>query len=39
MPENAGDWSCDKPAEDGKVEKYTRCKIVCNAGYDSWKGK
>ena len=38
MPENADSWSCNKPVEDGKVEKYTRCKIICQDGYDFWKG-
>ena len=39
LPENADYWSCNKPVEDGKVEKYTRCKIICQDGYDFWKGK
>ena len=39
MPENAEYWSCNKPVDQGKVEKYTRCKIVCLEGYDFSKGK
>ena len=39
MPENAENWSCSKPVDQGKVEKYTRCKIVCLEGYDLSKGK
>ena len=39
MPENVDSWSCDKPILEGKVEKYTRCKIVCSDGYDFSKGK
>ena len=38
MPEYADSWSCNKPIENGKVEKYARCKIVCHDGYDFWKG-
>ena len=38
MPENADSWSCNKPINQGKVEKYTRCKIVCLDGYDFSKG-
>ena len=38
LPENADSWSCNKPVENGKVEKYARCKIVCHDGYDFWKG-
>ena len=38
MPENADSWSCNKPVNEDKVEKYTRCKIVCHDGYDFWKG-
>ena len=39
MPDNADSWSCNKPVDDGTVENYTRCKIVCLEGYDIWKGK
>ena len=39
MPANSEYWSCNKPVDEGKVEKYTRCKIVCLEGYDFSKGK
>jgi len=39
MPENAHSWSCDKPVYQDKVEKYTKCKIVCLEGFDLSKSK
>ena len=39
MPENAKNWSCSKPVDQGKVEKFTRCKIVCLEGYEFSKGR
>ena len=39
MPENADSWKCNKPVDQGKVERYTRCKLVCQDGYDLSKGK
>ena len=39
MPENAHNWSCNKPVNQNKVGKYTRCKIVCLEGFDFSKSK
>ena len=39
MPENAHSWSCNKPIYQDKVEKYTKCKIVCLEGFDLSKSK
>ena len=38
MPEHADSWSCNNRVDQGKVEKYTRCKLVCQKGYDLSKG-
>ena len=38
-PKFAENWSCDKPIEDNKVPKKTRCEIVCPDGYDLKNGK
>ena len=38
MPENADSWKCNKPVDQGKVERYTRCKLVCQDGYDLSRG-
>ena len=39
MPENGDTWKCNKPVDQGKVERYARCKLVCQEGYDLSKGK
>ena len=39
MPENADSWKCNKAVDQGKVAKYTRCKLICQEGYDLSKGK
>ena len=38
-PKYAVRWSCDKPIENEKVPKLTKCEIVCPDGYDIIKGK
>ena len=38
-PKFALRWSCDKPEENGKVSKKTKCEIVCPDGYDIFSGK
>ena len=37
-PKFAERWSCDKPIENDKVPKQTKCEIVCFKGYDILKG-
>ena len=39
MPENAKNWSCDKPIVNEKVPQMTKCKIVCLPGFDNVHGK
>ena len=39
MPENADTWKCNKPVDQSKVERYTRCKLVCQDGYDLSRSK
>ena len=38
LPENADSWKCNKAVDQGKVAKYTRCKLVCQDGYDLSRG-
>ena len=38
-PKFAERWSCDKPIENEKVPKKTKCEIVCTEGYDVLQGK
>ena len=38
-PENAKNWSCDKPIVNEKVPQMTKCKIVCLPGFDNVQGK
>ena len=33
-PKNADSWSCDPPANDGKVSENTRCNVTCLDGHD-----
>ena len=39
MPENGDTWKCNKRVDQGKIERYARCKLVCQEGYDLSKGK
>ena len=39
IPENADKWTCNKPINQGKVEKTTKCQVVCMEGHDRLKGK
>ena len=38
-PKFALNWSCDKPNENGKVSKKTKCEIVCPDDYDIFSGE
>ena len=38
-PDNAVEWSCKKPINDGKVPKGTKCEIICQDGYEAKHGK
>ena len=38
-PKFADRWSCDKPIENNKVAKKTKCEIVCPDGYDIKNGE
>ena len=38
-PKFAENWLCDKPIEDNKVPKKTKCEIVCPDGYDIKNGE
>ena len=38
-PENADNWLCNKPIENEKVKKLTKCRIVCQNGFDFVKGE
>ena len=38
-PKFAENWSCDKPIENNKVLRNTKCKVVCPDGFDIKKCK
>ena len=38
-PKFAERWSCDKPIENEKVPKKTKCELVCTEGYDVLQGE
>ena len=39
MPDNADKWTCNKPINQDKVGKATRCQLVCLEGHDLIKGE
>ena len=38
LPMNAEAWLCDKPINNYRVPKNTKCRVVCSDGHDIFKG-